>query len=196
MNKIEYMRFAQIRGYRVLGIRDDEKLKAYTVSERTYKSFGSPEVKSLIDDDAFDVFKKEDELYRARVKAGRILEFADNSHSMLVYKLQKAGFKRSIAEAVTDEMQARGYINEERALSRLIRIDVLTNCTSRRRLLLKYGSKGYSRSTVENVIDSLVLSGEIDFEEAKKALIRRKLGDNPDGEEVKKLLYNHGYTVW
>ncbi len=195
MKKIEYIRPAKSKGYITLGVRDGERFISLTVSECVYADIGAPSVGDFADGGELSVLTAEDEFYRARIKAMNILAYRDNSRLSLVNKLALAGFKRETALAVADEMIERGYINEKRQLLRLVSDAVNINLMGKRKLLPKLMSKGYSRAAIEEAIDTLCECGEIDFEKSKKLLIKKKLGDSPEREEIKKLLYKSGYDV-
>ena len=54
-------------------------------------------------------------------------------------------------------------------------------------------AKNVSYDDVVKVMNLLVESGEVDFEENRARLIDLKLGEEPSEEEVKKLLYKYGF---
>ena len=192
---IAYIRPGKSKGYISVGIQRDGEKHAFSVSEDVYSDVGAPVVGDFIESDVFGIMKDSDELYRANLKALRILSFADNSRIALMRKLVNAGFSRRVCEVVVSDMVKLGYINEKRRLYSLIKDEVCFNYTGPRKLIPKLIAKGYSRGDIESVMYELTDSGEIDFSEAKKRLIEKKLGASPDREDVKKLLYKSGYDV-
>ena len=133
--------------------------------------------------------------YGATLKALRILSYADNSEKRLMQKLERAGYDREICIEVVRDMSARGYIDESRQLPSLILNEAKRKRIGKRKLLPHLISLGYPRKKIEQAIEILTDSGELDFSEIKKELISAKLGDNPDCEEKKKLLYKHGFDI-
>ena len=192
---VTYIRPGKSKGYISIGIQCDDEKYTFSVSEDVYSDVGTPVVGDFIESDVFGIMKDADELYRANLKALRILSFADNSRIALMRKLINAGFSRRVCEAVVSDMVKLGYINEKRRLYSLIKDEVSLSYTGPRKLIPKLMAKGYSRGDIESVMYELADRGEIDFAEAKKRLIEKKLGMSPDREEVKKLLYKSGYDV-
>ena len=192
---VTYIRPGKSKGYISIGIQCDDEKYTFSVSEDVYSDVGTPVVGDFIESDVFCVMKDADELYRANLKALRILSFADNSRIALMRKLINAGFSRRVCEAVVSDMVKLGYINEKRRLYSLIKDEVSLSYTGPRKLIPKLMAKGYSHGDIESVMYELADRGEIDFAEAKKRLIEKKLGTSPDREEVKKLLYKSGYDV-
>jgi SOS response regulatory protein OraA/RecX len=105
-----------------------------------------------------------------------------------------AGFSRDAADEVIADMLREGYINERRQLERLIESEVKRNLIGPKKLIPKLLAKGFSRTDINDALDALAADGVIDFSEAKRQLVMKKLGDSPDSEEVKKLLYKHGFS--
>ena len=48
---------------------------------------------------------------------------------------------------------------------------------------------------MRETLSRLVEEGEVDFTGNSNLLIKKKLPDDADGEEIKKLLYKNGYKV-
>ncbi len=190
---IVYIRPSKSRGYLRLGIDTGEGAKAYTLSEREYSELGSPLSGDRISDPEYKEIIRRDMRYRAKIKALNILSFGDNSEKNLKYKLINHGIDRDIADEVTREMVELGYINSHRQLERIMINEVALHHTGPAKLVPKLISKGYSRSDIDIVMESLTESGELDFSEAKARLIEKN--SDKDGEELKKILYKNGYAV-
>ena len=136
--------------------------------------------------------RKYDLEYRARKKALDLLSIADNNKKSLKMKLLRAGFDKELAEKVTEEMSARGYINEDRQLKRLI----LSEAGKKRgpkRILSFLSSKGYSIDAIKKNIASLTDSGELDFSKIKEELILSAKEKGQSNDDIKKLLYKQGF---
>lgn len=191
--KVIYIRDSKSRGYLKIGISDGDKKYEYTLSEAEYRECGS----LLSGDEIFDAeaLKRCDMRYRARLYALRILAFGDNNEQALLRKLISRSISPDIAKEVVTEMVGRGYIDERRQLERLIAREVNVNLSGKEKLVLKLTSKGYHKEEIESVLEELVLSGEVDFEASKKKLILKKLGENADYEDIRKLLYKYGYHM-
>lgn len=189
--KVIYIRDSKSRGYLKIGLSDGDKKYEYTVSEEEYKENGS----LLSGDEIYDTeaLRKCDMRYHARLYALRILAYADNNEQALIRKLLSRSISSDIAKEVAAEMVGRGYIDECRQLERLIEREVNINLYGRERIIPKLISKGYHRDEIESVLDSLVSAGSVDFDASKKKLIAKKLGENANYEDVRKLLYKYGY---
>lgn len=190
--KVHYIKSAGSKGYLRIGIESDAQT-ALTVSESEYRDLGSPAVGDSLTDLQIEAIRRADMLYRARLKALRILSYGDNSERMLARKLYAAGIKRDIIESVVSEMVSLGYINSVRQLESLITDEVNLHLRGPLKIIPKLVSKGYSRSDIEWVIAELEAGGIIDFDSAKEKLVSTKLSPDADEEEIKKILYRNGY---
>lgn len=189
--KIIYVRPQSTSGRLRIGASDGENKYDYSLSESEYSALGSLLSGDLIDEDTHNKIRSFDLLYRARKKALGILSYADNSEQALIRKLRMAGFSSEISRLVGAEMVSRGYVNDSRQLKRFISAEVRINKTGPAKLIPKLMAKGYTRSDITTVLDELVCSGEVNFEEAKKALIEKLDGESD--EIIKKTLYKNGY---
>ena len=160
------------------------------MSEREYADAGSPLVSDDLTRDTVSSLKLADMRYTARMKALRILEYGDNSERMLIIKLNRAGISRAIAEEISREMVMRGFINDRRQLERLI-LNEVKMLRGPMKFIPKLISKGYSKSDIEIVIDTLTENGEMDIDAARQELLL-KAGDL-SFEEQAKLLYKNGF---
>ena len=191
MYKIIYLK-EKTKNLLLLGISEEGESARYTVSAALYASLGSPSRGSEIPDSLMEKIRKYDLEYRARKKALDLLSIADNNKKSLKMKLLRAGFDKELAEKVTEEMSARGYINEDRQLKRLI----LSEAGKKRgpkRILSFLSSKGYSIDAIKKSIASLTDSGELDFAEIKEELISLAKEKGQSYDDIKKLLYKQGF---
>jgi SOS response regulatory protein OraA/RecX len=120
--------------------------------------------------------------------------YGDNSEMMLKRKLKLAGFSSDTIEEATEKMLSLGYINVTRQLDRLISVAVNKNNLGKRKIIPKLIAKGYKRVDIEESVNRLLLSGEIDFSLAMQRL-RAKLPEDATDEEIKKYLYKFGHDV-
>lgn len=193
--KVIYVRCAKERGYINIGVAAEEKRQDLTLTEREYADAGAPKEAEALSDETYNLLIVADMRYRARLKALRVLSYADNSELRLYRKLLSAGISREIATETVKEMCALGYINPDRQISAFIKNEVKFRSTGPRKITDKLIAKGYRAADIERVLDELVSLGEIDFERAKKELISTKLGSDASEDEIKKLLYKNGYYI-
>ena len=191
--KLVYLKESKSAGYMILGVDLGDGAKPYTVPLSLYSEIGAPVRGAELSEGDFSALAYADEVFRVTKKARSLLAYADNNLKNLKIKLLRAGFSRDAIEAVSEDMQRNGYINEARQLERLILTEANLNLKGRGVIVPKMVSKGYKRDEVESVLDSLLESGEIDFSKIKELLISKKLGECRDFEAVKKLLYKNGF---
>lgn len=194
--KAVYVRASKNRGYTVLGVDSGEGARAYTVPDSLYVQIGSPLGGTELDDGDFSAVALADETFRATKKALSLLAYADNNLYNLKMKLRRAGFSKEATDQAVAEMQRDGYVNEQRQLERLILSEVRAKLTGPRLIIPKLLAKGYKRDDIESALDTLLSDGQIDFEQVKSELIKKKLGDSASHEDVKKLLYKHGFNTY
>ena len=190
--KVLYLTKTKDKGYTSIAVLTDDGKERIVASDVTVEKMQIVNG-SLLSEDEESILREEDVLYRARKKALNILAYGDNSRRALYDKLIRAGFSRGTSSEVVSEMVSLGYINEKRILERLILNEVNLNLSGKAKIIPKLIAKGYSRSLVEETVRELSERGEIDFSLSRRRLIAKKLGDSPDPEEVKKLLYKYGY---
>ena len=188
--KIIYIRASNAKGYVRIGLTDGEQSVAFTVSKREYSEAGSLSLGDEADADTLALLKLADERYRAKAKALRVLSYADNSEGMLLRKLRLSGISRAVADEVICEMVSLGYINSRRQLEQLVKAEVNKKNTGPKKLIPKLVSKGYNKSEIREVIDNLIIRGEIDFDAARERLLQGVPED-----EVGKILYKNGYAI-
>ena len=192
---IIYVKTAKAKGYTALGIARGEEKLAYTVADSVYRQIGSPRPSDAVDDNALMIIERADFEYRAKRKALNLLAYGDNSMRTLYNKLVRYGIPKSIADSTVREMVRLGYVDEDRTLRRIIADEVNLRYTGPMKLSAMLTAKGYSREKVKNICDELSSIGAIDFDEAKRSLIEKRLPENAEPEEIKKFLYKNGYST-
>ena len=178
----------------LLGIVEEGESATYTVNLETYENIGSPTSGDFVDEATLDSIKYTDEYLRAKKKALNILAFADNNRRNLLMKLQRAGFSREITETVCEEMERLGYINELRQLEIIILNEANHKLRGPMKIIASLSAKGFNSRDIRETMNTLVESGEVDFERNAELLLEKKLTSD-DEEEKKKILYKNGYKV-
>ncbi len=189
-----YIKPRKEKGYLTVGIKKDEEKVALTLNEKEYSSLGPFSIGDTLVQDTYDELVLCDMTFRARKKALNILAFGDNSKNRLLYKLVCADIRRDIAEKVVSEMEKRGYLDDKRQIEREV-FRCYEKLFGPIKITSRLHGKGYKVSDIQTVMTSLQKSGQIDFELSKQTLLDRAKKDGLECEEIKKLLYKHGYTV-
>ena len=192
--KILYVRPSRSKGYLKISILDGEEEMRLVVSEREYTEAGEPLPSDNLTRDAYILLSRADMRYRAKLKALRVLEYADNSEYRLLSKLLAAKIDRDIAEETVREMVRLGYLSDTRQLRRLIELEANRRYVGPRLIIPKLMAKGYKKKDISLVLSELTSDGTVDFERSKAALIEKKC-DGCSPEETKKILYKNGYSV-
>jgi SOS response regulatory protein OraA/RecX len=195
MATLKFIREIKDTSLLLLGIVGEGESADYTVNSSLYAEIGSPAVGDEIDSASLSAIKHADEHYRAKKKALSILAYADNNQKNLKAKLIRAGFSYEISDRVCEEMVSYGYINENNQLERLIMIEANQKLRGPLRIVPALVNKGYSSSDVRRVLNRLVDEGEINFKENSRRLAEKKLPDDFDEEDLKKLLYKNGFNL-
>ena len=193
--KLIYIRDSKSKGYLALGFYDGENKYSLTVSESEHRRIGAHLSGDSISPEEFSEYRRADEIYRAKKRALNILSYGDNSEKMLGIKLYRAGFSREIINQTVEEMKSLGYIEDFRQLLSIIEHLVNIQNIGPLKIIPKLIAKGYKRERIEAAIDSLLCDGVIDFSEAKRRLIEKKLPEGVDENEKKQLLYKSGFQV-
>ena len=195
MATLKYIREAKDSHLLLLGVAEEGESARYTVNSSAFAEIGSPAVGDELDFDQLSVIKSADQICRAKKKALSLLAYADNNERTLKIKLCRAGFSSEIASDVCSEMVSLGYINEKRQLERLVLNEANVKLRGPGRIIPALVSKGYSSADVREIMLNLVESGEIDFSKNARTLLSKRLTDENDSDEKKKLLYKNGYKI-
>lgn len=148
---------------------------------------------TLLDRDTLAALEEANAHYTATVRALRLLAAGDQSALGLARKLRERGVEKELAVSVAADMKAKGYIREGRQAYRLAVTRANIKLWGRRRITADLISKGYPAATVRAAIIKAEEDGEIDFSALALRLCEEKLGENPDRDEKKKLLWKHGF---
>ncbi len=189
-----YIKEAASKGYLKIGVSDGEEKRYFVISTKEYEEIGTPNLREDLTRDTISQLEHCDTLYRAKLKAMRILSYGDNSTRTLIRKLKLAGFTNEVATVICEEMVSLGYINTSRQLERLITGAVNISNLGKRKIIPKLIAKGYDKKDIEAAIEKLLSVGEIDFSLARERLISR-LGENASEDMIKKVLYKNGHNV-
>ena len=176
----------------MIGVGEGDGVDRYSIGIKLFESLEISRGDEVSGAVLFEI-KADDSLYRATKKALSYLSVSDVSERGLVMKLRRAGFSREVAESVAADMQGHGYINEKRQLERLILREANEKLRGKRVIVPRLIAKGYSQRAVNEVLDELILRGEVSFSENAKRLCDKLLPDKTSEDEVKKLLYKYGY---
>ena len=184
--KLKNIKSSNVKNYLVLFVDKGDGTELFCVSENQYERIGSPLIGDEITDGQYGLLSSLKEEWLAVKRALNILSYGDNSRSSLFAKLRKAGFSSDVSKRTVEQMVVLGYIDEKRQLRRLISYEVNKSLSGPRKFTSKLYSKGYSAASIREVTEELIRSGEIDFAEARRALVEKY---SPTTEEEEKALY-------
>lgn len=191
--EIAYVRPGKEKSTLTVGVRGEDGVRAFTVTESLYRRIASPRTGDRIDEDTLLLLREEDERREAMKIALRLLAFADNSERALTDKLRQRGIPRVRAEETVRETVRLGYLDEERALRTLILSAANHKLHGPARIRAALAAKGYPQAKISRILRALSEEGEIDFEESFARLLAEKAGDSPSSEEIQKYRIQYGY---
>ena len=193
MAEITYITEGSAKGRVTIGVSVDGECHAYSVTVATYSAIGAPARYSRIDDRDLDSIIAEDERYRAMKRAVSIIAASDKSAFTVRNRLRQAGFSSESAEYAVEECIARGYIDEERQLKRLVEREANESLRGKYYIKKKLLARGYRSADIDRAIRALIDDGELDFEANFEHLAEKK-GAFDDGSRLQ-LLYKYGYRI-
>ena len=191
MHKVAFVKPSRQKGYTVIGIDCDGEIKRFTLPQIFYAEIGLPVRGEKISDAVFCEILHEDEMFRALKRALSLLSYADNNERTLTLKLLRAGFSRAAVEYAVRDCVGHGYIKEKEQLLRLV--SSLANSKLRGPLYIRQylAAKGYKISEIDDAIDELTLSDEIDFKESFNRLAEKMGAADSEGRRI--LAYKYGF---
>ena len=175
-------------------LRDSETV-TLTVGRSVYDAVGAPAVGESLSTEQYGVLLREHgrrEAYRAAI---RILECGSPSGKALYLKLLRKGVSRENADFAVSRMKELGYIREGEQARALAASMVRRNLWGPRRVYAALCEKGYSGKDASEAIAAACDAGEIDFAEARRALLQRETGKGAPPEKLRAVLYRYGYRV-
>ena len=188
---VVFVRPAREKGAFVLGLSDPEE--RYTVGQILYHEIGEVRGGDALSEDTVARIRHEDECRRARRAALSLLSYADNSRRRLTEKLLRKGISFSVAQQTVEDMVSEGLLSEQRQIENAVFSLAEHRLFGPYRILKDLLSKGYRTEEIRAALHTAIEKGEIDFSKNAKRLVEKKLGDSPDEESKRKLLFTYGY---
>ena len=162
-----------------------------SVPSSLYERIGSPGVGDALPDAAVFELAHASEYRLACRCALRILEYGDNNARTLRDKLTRKGISREIAAEAVERMVALGYIRESEQAKRLAVGYARRNLWGKRKIVSALTAKGYSREDAEAAASEA--EDEVDFNEVKKALIKRCRTRGMEDDKIRTTLWRYGF---
>ncbi len=149
-----------------------------------------------ISDEDFAYLEKESETYSAVLRGIDLLDFGDATVTSMTRKLRTKGFSPAAARRAAEILAERGLINELRFARRAVRYYLEKKNYGRSRIISEMYAKGFSRETVDEVMDGIPHET---FIAACRAMIAKKYGGSlptdPDGyRRAVSALFRYGFS--
>ena len=193
MAEIIYIKEGSAKGRVTIGIENDGETKDYSVTIATYTAIGAPCKYSGISERDLDAVMAEDERYRAMKRAVSLLAASDKSVYNVSSRLRQLGYSAESVESAVQECLARGYIDEQRQLRRLVEKEANEALRGRYYIKKKLMSRGYRSADIDRAIGALEDDGELSFNDNFERLVYKNGAD--DEESRRKLAYKFGYKM-
>ena len=193
MAEIIYIEEGSAKGRITIGVDNDGDTKAYSVTLATYSTIGAPGRYSDVSDRDLDTIVAEDERYRAMKRAVSLLAASDKSVYNVSSRLRQLGYSAESVESAVQECLARGYIDEQRQLRRLVEKEANEALRGRYYIKKKLMSRGYRSADIDRAISALEDDGELSFKDNFERLVDKNGAD--DEEARRKLAYKFGYKI-
>ena len=162
-----------------------------SVPSSLYVRIGSPGVGDPLSDTAVTELAHASEYRLACRHALRILDYGDNNARTLRDKLTRKGISREIAAEAVEKMVALGYVREAEQAKRLAVGYARRNLWGKRKIVSALTAKGYSREDAEAAASEA--EDEVDFNEVKKALIKRCRTRGMEDDKIRTTLWRYGF---
>ena len=153
---------------------------------------------SEISEEFFSVLEEKGRVYAAYSYGMYLLGFGECPRKKLVGKLVRKGHDRESAEIAADMLVQAGYIDEYELVQSAMLHACRDKCYGRRRIIAELYEKGYSRELIQEAFR--LFEGELDYDEARRKLLKMKFGsESPEPEDLKQkqkimnTLYRYGH---
>lgn len=149
-----------------------------------------------ISDGDFSYLERESEAFSAYLRGIDLLNFGDATVSSMTRKLRTKGFSQDAAKRASKMLSERGLIDEMRYARRAVRYYLEKKNYGRSRIVNEMYAKGFSRETVNEVLDGI---DDDDFVCACRAMIERKYrGELPSEPNERRraiaALFRYGFS--
>jgi len=149
-----------------------------------------------ISDEDFSYLERESEAFSAYLRGVDLLNFGDATVSSMTRKLRTKGFSPDAARAGAEKLAERGLIDETRYAHRAVRYYIEKKNYGRSRIISEMYAKGFSRETVDEVMDDIPNEA---FVAACRAMIAKKYGgslpEEPDNRRrAIAALFRYGFS--
>ncbi len=153
-----------------------------------------------ISEEIFCVLEEKSRIYAAFSYGMYLLEYGECSRKKMVYKLTRKGHDRESAERAADMLVCAGYIDEFELIHEAMLHACRNKCYGRKRIISELYSKGFERDDIREAFR--LYEGELDYEGARRELLRRKYGtEEPQFSDIKEkqkmlaMLYRYGHDA-
>ncbi len=171
-----------------------------TVSFDDYSMLSSYIKSGEISEEILCVLEERSRVYSAYSYGMYLLGFGECSRRKMVYKLTHKGHDRESAERAADMLVQGGYINEFVLIREAMLYACQKKCYGRSRIISELYNKGFERESIREAFR--LYESELDYEGAKKELLRRKYGTEfPELSDIKEkkkmyaMLYRYGHDI-
>jgi len=166
----------------------------FSISEEDYISLNLYEKREITLDEINNI-KSNLNFREAKSRAVKFLALKIRTENEVLKKLEDEGYDQEVAEVVIEELKSIGYINDKMYVQKYLYDRSKLKPISKK--LLKYQLK--NKGIIEEIIDEVVDSWEIDDETVAETLVKRKFGkyDLSDEKVIKKVysfLLHRGYN--
>ena len=168
------------------------------ISFEDYSDFSECIKVGEITEELFSVLEEKGRIYSAYSCGTYLLGFGECSKKKLVTKLLRRGHDRESAETAADMLARAGYIDEYELVHQAMLHACLDKCYGRRRIIAELYEKGFAREVIQEAFR--LFEGELDYEGAKKKLLRTKFGsedpiptDIKEKQKIMNTLYRYGH---
>ncbi len=176
----------------ILCLTGDEGEERLTLARKTYESFGSPAVGTLLDEAVLCPMRHASDYRATLATALHILESGDTTAAILTDKLRARGHEEDNIFCVVGEMERRGYIDETRLAARQV-ILCAKKGWGRRRILAYLASRGIDPDVVSAAITAAETAGDVDFAAMRRAFIDARRARGMSEERIYRALRNAGF---
>lgn len=164
----------------------------YILSSADYTALGSPKAGDALSEEVCERIRQLAGRRKAILYALRILECGDSNRRTLTRKLIKRGCTPAHAAVAVEEMEQRGFLREEESAARKA-VQCAQKGWSRKHTYASLVSHGYSGTVAARAIAAGEESGEIDFDENRRAFILAKRQKGMTPEEIRAALWRAGF---
>ncbi|MBQ4324947.1 MAG: RecX family transcriptional regulator [Clostridia bacterium] len=172
---------------------EDGEVGSYVLSQKDFEQLDLPPVGEVVCSETVEQIRELAGKRDAVRRSLAILERGDTNRKTLMRKLLSRGVLRHHAELAVQEMERRGYLDEESGAYRAVVLCANRKGWGPRKIHAYLVSHGYAGALAAQAIERAREAGEVDFAASRREFILARREAGKTEEQILRALWQAGF---